>query len=662
MSKLLIFVTCLVVVFADDLPTNYEYYTSGGILTGLSADQPYFQLNGKNITIISGAFHYFRVHPMYWRDRLRKIRAAGLNTVETYVPWNLHEPYYGVYDFGSGGSDFEEFLDVAKFVKMAQEEDLFVLLRPGPYICSEWEFGGLPSWLLGIPNLKLRTNDVVYLKHVAQYFHALFTIIAPLQFTNGGPIIAFQVENEYGNTWNHDPDYLRSLVQIFRNNDINELLYTSDPLLDVGDQGALPGELLITANFNKNASGNLNKLNELQSNKSSMAMEYWSGWFDHITENHTDNLVPVERYKSVLEDILKYPASVNIYMFIGSTNWGFTNGAGDGTYGLNNSGLSPSVTSYDYDGPVTEQGQLTAKYNATVELISKYVTVKTRLPEVPETPEAVVYDDVKIQEQILLSEIIDSFPNKIKSPSVMPMEQLSINPNNSGQNFGYIVYRKTHLNLLPNALLKINGYVRDHVLVLLNGKLVNSMLTKLNDLDGFGYWRLLDSTITLTKEPLINATLDLIVENMSRNNFGLINQFQQFKGLIDDVYIDNNTVYNWEIIPLEFKKSWNKNLTGWHNVKDSSFGPALYRVSFNASSPLRDTYINVQDWNMGIAIINGFVLGRIFSVGPQQALYLPAGLLEEGVNEIIIFEHFMAPEYLKFSKEHIWGYGSNIQA
>ncbi|XP_076260670.1 beta-galactosidase-1-like protein 2 [Rhynchophorus ferrugineus] len=653
---LVLFLGIFNVVVSNDLPTNYEYYTSGGITSGLNADQNYFLLNGRNISIYGGTFHYFRVHSSQWQDRLRKMRAVGLNAVETYVPWNLHEFYSGSYDFGHGGSDFQDFLDVQKFIKLAQEEDLFVLLRPGPYICAEWEFGGLPGWLLRDKDIKVRTNDPIYLNYVSRYYKELFSILAPLQFTKGGAIIAVQIENEYGNTYNNDRDYLRSLRSILQENGVVELFYTSDPP-SAGTAGGLPNEVLMTANFNNNAKWNLDQLNSFQTNKPTITMEYWSGWFDNFSGQHST--VSVSQYVSVYEDILSYPASVNIYMFVGSTNYGFSSGAGLNTKGTDNSGLTPITTSYDYDAPISEAGDITEKYNATAELLVKYNPIKTRLPSIPSKPERVALDDVIISEQILLSEIIDQFPNKLESENIVAMENLPIN-NNSGQMFGYIVYRKTNINVKSGAILEISGYVRDTVLVLVNGQLVTPVLSSTDDLNNFGYWRLANSTIILTDQDLEDATIDLVVENLSRNNYGTLDQFQQFKGLTDNVYIDDEKIKNWQIVPLEFKRQWNLQLSGWHEVRTREATPALYRASFTVTD-LRDTYVNVQDWLKGIVIINGFVLGRIFAVGPQQALYLPAALLREGVNEIIVFEHFTAPDVIKFSKDPIWGLGTYVK-
>ncbi|KAF7273353.1 hypothetical protein GWI33_013940 [Rhynchophorus ferrugineus] len=505
------------------------------------------------------------------------MRAVGLNTVETYVPWNLHELHPGSYDFGDGGSDFEEFLDIKKFLTLAQEEDLFVILRPGPYICAEWDFGGLPSWLLRNSSMKIRTNDSVYINYVSKYFKVLLGLIEPLQFTKGGSIIAVQIENEYGHIRNEDKSYLRSIIQILRDNNVVELLFTSDTLKSK-TAGALPGEYLMTANFNDDAKSNLDTLKTYQSNKPNMVMEYYAGWYDQINEEH--NTLDLATYKRVYTDILTYPASVNIYMFVGGTNFGFTAGASDASSDMNNAGLQPVTTSYDYDAPISECGDLTDKYFATADMIGNYSRQKLDLSIGPIDPNRTSYRDIEIKEQILLSEIINNFTDIIESENVMPMELLPIN-NNSGQNFGYVVYRKKYINLTANAVLKISGYVRDHVLVLVNDLLINPVLSHPDDLNKFGFWRLKDSTIVLTDKDIENATVDLVVENNSRNNYGSLDQFQQYKGLTDDVFIDNEPIRNWQIMPLEFKKSWNLQLSGWHPIITKEATPALYRVSLH---------------------------------------------------------------------------------
>ncbi|CAG9836262.1 unnamed protein product [Diabrotica balteata] len=312
---------------SDKISTLYEYFTDGGIQSGLNDKKPYFTLNGKEITILSGALHYFRVPRDYWKDRLRKYRAAGLNTVETYIPWNLHEYEDGIYDFGQGGSDFQDFLDLDMFIKLAKEEDLFVILRPGPYICAELDFGGLPSWLLRYDGIKIRTSDAKYVNLVKRYFIKLLRIVAPLQFTKGGPIIAVQIENEYGNLADEsnkiDTKHLKQLKDILQENGIVELLFTSDTPSN-GFTGTVP-EVLATANFQHEPEKELTLLKNFQPNKPLMVMEYWTGWFDHWAERHHTRTA--DNFGEVLDCILNFGASVNFYMFHGGTNWGFLNGA-----------------------------------------------------------------------------------------------------------------------------------------------------------------------------------------------------------------------------------------------------------------------------------------------------------------------------------------------
>ncbi|XP_072378093.1 beta-galactosidase-1-like protein 2 [Diabrotica undecimpunctata] len=642
---------------ADVLPTLYEYYTGGGIQTGLNADKPYFTLNNKNISIYSGACHYFRVPKRYWRNRLRKLRAAGFNTVETYVPWNLHEPQPGWYDFGAGGSDMQDFLNVTEFLKIAQEEDLLAIVRPGPYICSEWEFGGFPSWFLREKNLKIRTSEPTYMKHVTRYFNVLLPILALLQFTKGGPVIAFQVENEYGSTeragkFVPDKQYLRELRGLFLNNGIVELLVTSDSPSQHGDRGTLPGIFLQTANFNFDPKFEFGSLQKLQPNRPVMAMEFWTGWFDHWSEEH--HVTDRQMYTTVVEQILTYPASVNFYMFEGGTNFGFMNGGNQANGAVDNSGYQPDTTSYDYDALLTESGDYTMKYVVIKELLKKYNKILTRIPQTPSETPKIAYNSTPIQSQILLTELLEKQETKIMSPFVLPMEHLQIN-NNSGQSYGYIVYRKRFIDIPANSVLLVEGRVCDTLVVLINGNLVSKPLNKASDLNSFGFWKVKDATLTLGPNHYAEAVLDLVVENWGRSGFGAVDQFNQFKGLWQgDVYLNNERINNWEIFPLEFKKLWNQNLSGWHKPsKVWSVGPALYKANIYIEKPI-DTYLDMSKWCKGIAIVNNFVLGRYSKIGPQQALYLPAPFLKEGNNEIVIFEHYNPAEEISFSSAQIY--------
>nr|XP_023022377.1 beta-galactosidase-1-like protein 2 [Leptinotarsa decemlineata] len=635
----------------DNLPTLYQYYTAGGIKTGLSDNQTYFTLNNKNITLFSGALHYFRVPKVYWRDRLRKYRAAGLNAVETYVPWNLHEYENGVFDFGNGGSDFEDFLDVVQFIELAKEEDLFVILRPGPYICAEWEFGGLPSWLLRYENIKVRTTNKQYIEFVERYFKKLFELLTPLQFRKGGAIIAVQIENEYGNTkYGNKPvetAYLEKLKELLMQNGVVELLYTSDTPTN-GFSGTLPG-VLATANFQEGATHELTLLKEFQPNKPLMVMEYWTGWFDHWTEKHHTRTA--EEFGKVLEEILSFGASVNMYMFHGGTNWGFMNGANIDDDSFDNRGYQPDITSYDYDAPLTESGDYTDKYYKTKDIIAKHNKIKVRQPDMPASTERFAYSSIHIISELSLEDLVEQ-SKVLSTDKVLPMEMLPIN-NDSGQSYGYIVYRKNNLNISKNSTLKIEGRICDSVLVLINGQLKSRILKSKEDFEGFGYWKLQNGSLNLGNEEYKNATLELVVENWGRVNFGKLYQFNQHKGLWQGNLLLNDHVLTIDqIIPLEFKKKWNNGLKNW-KVPIFESGPKLYKAILNVDEP-KDTYVDMREWNKGFIIINGFVLGRYLRLGPQQTAYLPAPLLKKGENELLVFEHFSPSKQIKFSENLIF--------
>lgn len=343
------------------------------------------------------------------------------------------------------------------------------------------------------------------------------------------------------------------------------------------------------------------------------------------------------------------------YSFTGSTNFGFTNGANSLKKGMDNSGLQPTTTSYDYDSPITEYGAYTEKYHIVKEVIAARNPVKTRIPDAPEEVPLVKYPSLKINGALPLSNLIDDAKTVIESENLLSMEMLPIN-GDSGQSFGYVVYRKTMPNPQSEQIIKINGYVRDTVMVLVNGKLISPVIRKAEDLNGFGFWRMLESTLTIPKiDDSSHLVIDFVVENFARNNYGSLDQFRQFKGLTNDVVIGLESLTKVQIIPFEFKTSWNKNLTGWRDAGSRKATPQLYRFILNIDGDVRDTYLDMREWTKGITIVNGFVLGRHFFLGPQQSLYLPAPLLNKGENEIIVFEHYDAPETLKFSDKPIFG-------
>ncbi|XP_057658613.1 beta-galactosidase-1-like protein 3 [Diorhabda carinulata] len=650
----ILFVNCL---GSTDLPTNYEYYTSSGIVSGISTNETHFFLNEKPIFIYSGSVHYFRNPRAYWKTRLAQVRSAGLNTVETYIPWNLHEYQNGSYDFGGGGSEMQDFLYIEEFLQLAQSEDLFVILRPGPFISAEYNFAAFPSWLLREKPMGFRTDEANYIKYVSRYYNVLLPILAKYQFTKGGPIIAFQIENEYGYTGyqNFAPsrNYLEILRQLYLDNGIVELLVTSDNPIGRGDSGTLPGVLLQTANFGDSPEPYFNKLKQLQPDKPLMVMEFWIGWYDYWTNKHQTRTP--EYVKSVYEAIVKYPASVNIYMFHGGCNFGFGNGAILSNELLDNSGFLPMTTSYDYDAPLDEAGDYRQKFFDVRNILSVYNPIKTRLPTPPEILARIAYQNIAINRQIKLGDVIANEPPMVlESENVTAMEMLDIN-SNSGQSYGYIVYRKENIDLEAGTVLKIGGHVCDTVVVLVNGVLVSPALESSADLDGFGYWRLENSTLIINREAIQDATVDIIVEEWGRMNGGTIFQYNRtLKGLWQgDVYFNDKQVLNWKIVPLEFKKQWNDNLSSWKSV-DSKVGPALYGATLSLGTDIRDTYIDMREWVKGLVIVNGFPVRKYFMLGPQQTLYLPAPFLHEGDNHIVVFEHFKASDKLVFSDKQIY--------
>ncbi|CAH1797319.1 unnamed protein product [Owenia fusiformis] len=531
---------------------------------GLVARKRSFYLNNQRMYIYSGALHYFRVVPEYWRDRLLKLKACGLNTVETYVPWNLHEETKGTFNF-------EGLLDLRMFIKMAQDVGLYVIFRPGPYICSEWDLGGLPSWLLHDPKMKLRSTYQPFLDAVDAYFRHLIPLVADLQYTKGGPIIAFQIENEYG-SYGRDQKYMKAIKELLEQHGVVELMFTSDN--DQGiDKGSMPG-VLATANL-KSMDWFIRmkaKLKSRQPDKPFMVMEFWTGWFDHWGEkHHTWNST---EYEKVLREIVASGGSVNLYMFHGGTNFGFMNGA--------NYPYAPTVTSYDYDAILTESGGLTSKFQKTRDVLRKYAPkgqVPKNLPTPLDPPSTFAYGMLTVVAHLNLEAIL-SEAKVIKSYDVMAMELLNANEG-SGQGYGFILYRN---KINSGRKLRLAGKVTDRAQILIDGRQIATY-----------DWTDKDRSIDLAGVKS-STNLDILVENLGRVNYGKALDFQR-KGLTRDVYLDNNKLVNWEIYPLEFKSIFISSILSskaWQSSLPLGNPPGFYKVLLQISGIPRDTFISMQ--------------------------------------------------------------------
>lgn len=606
--------------------------------TSLKINKSDFILNGKPIRILSGAIHYFRVVPEYWKDRLLKLKGMGLNTVETYVPWNLHEEIRGQFKFNGS-------LDISAFVKLAHELDLFVIIRPGPYICSEWDFGGLPSWLLHDPEMQPRSMYPPFIEATERYFEKLLPILVPLQFYRGGPVIAFQIENEYGSFYTDDVKYMEHLKSLMIKGGIKELLFTSDNYVGL-TKGflALPG-VFLTVNFGNKAQERLHLIREIQPDKPALVAEFWDGWFDHWGEEH--HVRDTETVANMLKQILDSGASFNLYMFHGGTNFGFMNGANE---------LQPTTTSYDYDAPLSEAGDITLKYTALRDVLQKHAPKDSvpkgafkLLPVLQNSPKR-SYGKVELKHYMSLPQLLQ-YHKSVESDKVLSMEELPIN-NNGGQGYGFILYQ-TEISQVPREVSIDN--VLDRAQVLLNSLPVYTYDASL------GY----KSTIELKIEDKVSSQLEMpckveiLVENMGRSNYGgTVSQSR--KGISGSVRINdqNPTKLKWKMFPLEFKADVLSRIKGgqWSALPENQpRSPALYWGTFAIDDEPKDTFLLMKNWTKGVCFINGHNLGRYWSKGPQQTLYVPAPWLQKGQNELIIFElHSFSSADVSFVESHIF--------
>lgn len=561
-----------------------------------------FLYDGKPIQIHSGEMHFARVPHQYWRQRLKMMKAMGLNTVATYVFWNFQETAPGVWNFKGDH-------DLAGFVKTAGEEGMMVILRPGPYACAEWEFGGFPWWLQKTPGMVVRTDNQPFLDSCKLYFTKLAEQVGDLQITHGGPIIMVQAENEFGSYVAQRKDipleqhkaYSAAIKKIIDEVGFDIPKFTSDGswLFKGGTiEGALP-----TAN----GEGNINNLkkvvNEYHGGKGPyMVAEFYPGWLDHWAEPFPK--VSTESIVKQTEKYLQDTVSFNYYMVHGGTNFGFTAGANyNGEHDI-----QPDLTSYDYDAPISEAGWATPKYKAIRTLMQKYVHYP--VPEIPAQIPVIEISAIQLNQSANLFDLIEKM-KPVENDTPMTFEDLN-------QGYGYVVYQKKFVQPIQGKL-KVDG-LRDYAMVYVNGKQVGELNR---------YFKNYEMDIDIP----FNSTLTLVVENMGRINYGA-EIIHNLKGIISPVTINDMEITgNWQMYKLPMT-SFPEMTSGTSQITSN---PALYKGSFDVKE-VGDTFLDMQDWGKGIVFVNGHNLGRYWKVGPQQTLYLPGCWLKKGKNTIEIFE------------------------
>jgi len=526
-------------------------------------------------------------------------KAMGINTIGTYAFWNVHEPERGKFDF-SGNND------IAAFVKIAKEEGLWVILRPSPYVCAEWEFGGYPYWLQNIPGLVVRSKEPQYLKEYESYINRLGKELAPLLVTNGGNILLVQVENEYG-AYSNDQEYLEINRRLFVRAGFNCLLNTCDQSKDI-EKGILPG-LLPAVNGSNSPDKVKEAINKVNNGKGPYYVSEWyPAWFDWWGEQH--HTVPSEKYAQQLDSILAAGISINMYMFHGGTTRGFMNGANcyDTSY------YQPQTSSYDYDAPLDEAGNATAKFMAFRDVIERHLPAGQRLPEVPAAKKTIVLPRIVFKEQASLGSFL---PRPKESVRPLTFEDLH-------QGYGYVLYR-CRIKGGDSGLLCVRD-LRDYAIVFVNGKR-KGVLDRMKKQDSL--W---------VSIPSGEATLDILVENLGRINFGP-NLLKNKKGITREVLFNQREVKGWKMYSLPFERV--------DSVKCARTGvatemPVLKKATFQLSG-VGDTYLDMSGWGKGCVWINGHHLGRYWEIGPQQTLYVPAEWEKKGDNVIEVLE-LLKPE------------------
>jgi len=553
-----------------------------------------FLLDGKPLQMISGEMHCARIPREYWRDRMKAAKAMGLNTIGTYVFWNAHEPVQGKYDF-SGNND------IAEFVRIAGEEGLWVVMRPSPYVCAEWEFGGYPWWLLKDKSLKVRSRDPKFLAAYRNYIHKLAKELVPLQVTKGGNILMVQIENEYG-SYSNDKEYMDDNRRLFREAGFDGLLFTCDGAPQM-PAGYLPGYLPAVNGLDN--VGEVKALIKKHHNDKGpfYIAEWYPGWFDSWGSGK-HHVVSAEEKAKKLDDVLAAGISINMYMFHGGTTREFMNGANFD----DKQPYMPQTASYDYDAPLDEAGNPTEKFRIFRDVIRKYLPAGTELPPVPQARKTISIGDIRLNSY---SALFANAGKPVKNAVPMSFEDLD-------QAYGFVMYR-TRPGKGVSGLLKVKE-LRDYATVYVDGKRIGILDRRLK----------LDS-LDIPDLPA-DAVLDILVENNGRVNYGPYLTDNRH-GITEYVSLGGKELKGWEMYGFPFA-----DLKGFKfGSADTAGGPGLYKGSFELSET-GDTYLDMRSFGKGFVFLNGHNLGKYWEIGPTQTIYVPACWLNKGRNELIVFD------------------------
>ena len=564
-----------------------------------------FYLDEEKFKILSGAVHYFRLHPSQWEDTLFNLKALGFNTVETYIPWNIHEPSEGKFDF-------DGIKDVEKFIEVAKSLGLYVILRPSPFICAEWELGGLPAWLLKDKDMKLRSSDKNYIEKLRNYYDELLPRLVKYQITKDGPVLMMQVENEYG-SYGNEKEYLRIVAAIMREKGVDVPLFTSDGTwIEALDSGSLiEDDIFVSGNFGSKSKENCDLLKDFiaKNNKSwpIMCMEFWDGWFNRWGEE-------IIRRDAVdlandVRDMINI-GSINLYMFRGGTNFGFMNGCS----ARGNNDL-PQVTSYDYDAVLTEWGNPSDKYYELQKVMKELYPNIELLP--PRKRVLKNLGKYKVDGYANLMNIASEICEGIESTYPKGMEDLDCN-------YGYVLYRSKVKNYHHEDVVKVLD-AADRCHIYIDEKCIATQ-----------YKEELGTEVEFRSDNDL-IKVDVLVENLGRVNYGYkFNAHTQRKGIKGGVMVNRNFLSGWTQYPLTLTPDMVSKVKFDDKTIDIVKTPMFYHFTVELED-IYDTFIDCSKYGKGCIFVNGFNIGRYWSRGPIQYLYVPSGFLKEK-NEIIIFE------------------------